>query len=69
MNKEQTFILCNIGPQMLDDTDTRKMAESANKCHEDDERDVAWDDVTGVPLKPEMVREARRAEMEYFIES
>ena len=42
------------------------MEKSASKCHEDDEKYIAWDDVSGAPLLPHLVREARKAEMEYF---
>eukprot|EP00974_Lingulodinium_polyedra_P104099 10075626-Lingulodinium_polyedra.AAC.1 len=66
MDSGQLFILCSVGPQKVDGKDVKTMRESASKCHDNDEKDVAWDDVTGVSLKPELVREARRAEMEYF---
>ena len=46
--------------------DRERMCKSASACHENDERDIAWDDVTGAALNPNLVREARQKEMEYF---
>ena len=42
------------------------MNKSSTKCHEEDEQLVAWDDVTGAMLDPDLVMEARKAEMVYF---
>ena len=66
MDKDQLFILTTIGPQKLNDKDAKTMQETADKCHGNDEQFIAWDDVTGATLRPELVREARMAEMEYF---
>ena len=66
MDKGQLFLLCGIGHETLDTVDVKRMEVAATKCHEGDDNALAWDDVTGAPLKPELVREARRAEMVYF---
>jgi len=66
MCRENIFMLCAFGEQETNAIEIEEMNSSAAGCHEDDERDVAWDDVTGAPLKPSLVKEARSKEMEYF---
>jgi len=60
------FILGSIGPQEVSSKDLASMKAASDKCHEEDDASVAYDDVTGSPLKPELVKEARKKEMEYF---
>ena len=44
-----------------------EICESADTCQEPETHDeFAWDDVNNCNLDPARVREARRAEMEYF---
>jgi hypothetical protein len=66
MNANNLFILGSVGPQQLNNVDRVKMKVAADSSHDDDEKDVAWDDVSGAALKPELVRQARKSEMEYF---
>ena len=61
MDASQEFVIANIGQQ-----DCITMNKSSTKCHEEDEQLVAWDDVTGAMLDPDLVMEARKAEMVYF---
>ena len=65
MDASQEFVVANIGEQdCIEDLTT--MNKSSTKCHEEDEQLVAWDDVTGTMLDPDLVMEARKAEMVFF---
>ena len=66
LNRGGMFILGSIGPQAVSAKDLASMKEASDKCHEEDDQSVAYDDVTGSPLKPELVKEARKKEMDYF---
>ena len=60
LQESNKFILCSIGTQEVNAVDKERMYKSASTCHENDERDIAWDDVTGAALNPSLVRKARQ---------
>ena len=65
MDASQEFVIANIGQQdCIEDLTT--MNKSSTKCHEEDEQLFAWDDATGAMLDPDLLMEARKAEMVYF---
>ena len=65
VDASQEFLIANIVPSHCIE-DLATMNKSSTKCHEEDEQLVAWDDVTGAMLDPDLVKEARKAEMVYF---
>jgi hypothetical protein len=76
----QQLFVCEVNGNDVNDESVQEALESSERCHEpdpdtstttmkDDEfkiDEVAWDDVNNCPLDPVKVREARRAEMDYF---
>ena len=61
MNASQEF--GNVGQQhCIEDLTTMNKSSTKCKCHEEDEQLVAWDDVTGAMLDPDLVKEGRKAE-------
>ena len=48
--------------------DRERIDEAPVKSHDTEDQEVliAWDNVSGARLNPELVKEARKAEMEYF---
>ena len=60
VDASQEFVIANIGQQhCIEDLTT--MSKSSTKCHEEDEQLVAWDDVTGAMIDPDLVMEARKS--------
>ena len=62
MDASHEFVVANIGEQHCSEELTT-MNKSSTKCHEEDEQLVAWSDVSGAMLDPDLVKEARKAEM------
>ena len=68
IDKRQLFV-CNIEVNPIDSEEMNKARESADRCHQDDgggEDEYAWDDVNNCSLDPSRVKDARKAEIEYF---
>ena len=59
---------CTIGRLENSVKDLERMNEASVKSHdtEDQEMLIAWDDVSGARLNNELVKEARKAEMNIF---
>ena len=59
---------CTIGRQENCFKDLERMNEASVKSHDTEDQEVliAWDDVSGARLNNELVKEARKAEMEYL---
>ena len=62
MDASHEFVVANIGEQHCSEELTT-MKKSSTKCHEEDEQLVAWSGVSGAMLDPDLVKEARKAEM------
>ena len=46
--------------------DALAAAEDLHRSHPEVSQFTAWDDVSNMPLNPDMVKAAREVEMEYF---
>ena len=68
MVEKNLRMACPIGRQDNCVKDLERMNEASVKSHDTEDQEVfmAWDDVSGARLNPELVKEARKAEMEYF---
>ena len=64
---DRLLFVCEVIDKNLEEEYIEDINESADRCHASgNHNEVAWDDVSNCGLDPTQVREARKAEMEYF---